>query len=143
MGALFSREFLCQSSHIPYHSVSQCILLSRSLNRSVPADYNHLRTHHSSISSSTGATPRKQRPPLSDIKTCKDWWAWRPTHAPSNDIIEQAAWHGSRAANGSGNKAQAGGFTSLKRPRGVVVDRSYSLSVATWGRRLRHHHRGE
>ena len=41
------------------------------------------------------------------------------------DIIEQAAWYGSQATNGSGNKAQAGVFTSLKRPRGVVVDQSY------------------
>ena len=65
----FLVEFLCQSSHIPYRSVSQCILLSRSLNRSVPAITIIIEYVTRSIPSSLGAAHAKQRPPLSDIKT--------------------------------------------------------------------------
>ena len=55
IGCVISREFLCQSSHIPYRSVSQCILLSRSLNRSVLAITIIFEHIHSSNYSSLGA----------------------------------------------------------------------------------------
>ena len=141
---------------IVYNNVIFCF---RSLNPFLPITiiFEHI---HSSISSSTGATPRKKRPPLSDIKTWLE--AWRPTHASTSSSSKQLGT-AAKQTNGLGDKAQTSGFTSPKRPREVVVlvvgvfrRQREEVTLPTVGsvadftfRRSRgivdhhHHHRGE
>ena len=143
-----SREFLCQSSHIPYRSVSRCILCPAVLIVPLPDEIHHLRTHSSSISSSSRAAPRKKRLGLSDIKT------WRiggcvaadpraiKRHQRTSSLVRQPS------NERIGQQSSCGRFTSLN---GHVGSSSSSQKAASgftfrWPRGAadqHHHHRGE